>query len=384
MEPVELSAAGLLLRAWQPEDAAEVFRACQDPLIHRWTNVPVPYLPRHAEQFVGEHSPAGWNSGCRAPFGVFDAETGVLLGSHGLIRLDRAAGTGEIGLWTAPWARGQGVAQRASRAVARWALDVLRLRVLIWHTKLGNHTSRLVAERIGFAFDGPIRDLVRSRGGRLVDGWRGTLHPGEIRGEPSAWLAPGAPGAVRARVFAGHQPCLDAGAVRLRPPAPKDIDPITAACSDRDAVRWTNIPVPYTRADAEQLVETVAPRRWARADAVIFTIADPEDVCVGRIDLYLNQNPDDPRIGAIAFLITPDARSRGYATAAVRTACRWGFEALGLSRIIWRAHVGNIASRRVAEKAGFQIEGVERSGCDQRGERRDAWVAALTATDCSR
>src|SRR4051812_36023134 len=33
MEPIELTTGdGLVLRAWQPEDADDVFRACQDPL----------------------------------------------------------------------------------------------------------------------------------------------------------------------------------------------------------------------------------------------------------------------------------------------------------------------------------------------------------------
>ena len=42
--------------------------------------------------------------------------------------------------------------------------------------------------------------------------------------------------------------------------------------------------------------------------------------------------------------------------------CRWGFGALGLARVDWFAEVGNAGSRRVAEKAGFTIEGVLRRG----------------------
>ena len=53
----------------------------------------------------------------------------------------------------------------------------------------------------------------------------------------------------------------------------------------------------------------------------------------------------------------------------------------GKSRIGWRAYLGNEASRRVAEKAGFTIEGVGRGVCVQRGQRRDAWLGALLAGD---
>ncbi|WP_433533373.1 GNAT family N-acetyltransferase [Micromonospora sp. CA-263727] len=36
-----------------------------------------------------------------------------------------------MGYWTAPWARGQGVAVRAVRAVARWSFEELKLRRLL-------------------------------------------------------------------------------------------------------------------------------------------------------------------------------------------------------------------------------------------------------------
>src|SRR5262249_48852237 len=49
---VQIREAGLLLRPWRPEDEDAVYRACQDPQIHRWTNVPRPYLREHAHQYV--------------------------------------------------------------------------------------------------------------------------------------------------------------------------------------------------------------------------------------------------------------------------------------------------------------------------------------------
>ena len=49
-----------------------------------------------------------WADGTGAPFAVCDPATGELLGSCGLVSIDQD-GTGEIGYWTAPWARGRGV-----------------------------------------------------------------------------------------------------------------------------------------------------------------------------------------------------------------------------------------------------------------------------------
>jgi RimJ/RimL family protein N-acetyltransferase len=68
-------------------------------------------------------------------------------------------------------------------------------------------------------------------------------------------------------------------------------------------------------------------------------------------------------------------------TAALRAAARFGVQELGLKRIEWKAHVGNDASRRVAEKAGFTMEGILRQGCAARGERFDAWLASFLPED---
>ena len=56
------------------------------------------------------------------------------------------------------------------------------------------------------------------------------------------------------------------------------------------------------------------------------------------------------------------ARGQGVATAATRAAAGWAFGAVpGLERLQLRAAVENVASNRVAEKAGFTREGVLRA-----------------------
>jgi RimJ/RimL family protein N-acetyltransferase len=111
----------------------------------------------------------------------------------------------------------------------------------------------------------------------------------------------------------------------------------------------------------------------------IFAVVDPDHAYAGSVDLRIS--PTDPAVGEVGFLISPAARGKGYATAALGAISRWGFAELGLSRIQWRAEVGNYASRRVAEKAGFAFEGVQRAGTGRGETRRDMWVAARTAAD---
>ncbi|WP_344979891.1 GNAT family N-acetyltransferase [Streptosporangium fragile] len=63
----------------------------------------------------------------------------------------------------------------------------------------------------------------------------------------------------------------------------------------------------------------------------------------------------------IGYGVHPLYRGRGFAPEAVGGVVRWVFETTGLHRIELRADVDNIASLRVAEKAGFVREGVLRA-----------------------
>ncbi|MBM0259275.1 GNAT family N-acetyltransferase [Micromonospora sp. 4G55] len=382
MEPVEIIEDGLLLRPWQATDADAVHRACQDPDIQRWTTVPRPYLPEHAHGFVTGIAATAWAEGTGAPFAVCDAGTGELLGSCGLVSIDRALDSAEIGYWTAPWARGRGVTVRATRAVARWAFDALKLRRLVWQAEVGNHYSRLVALRAGFRVSGELRLAHPAEGGRTA-GWIGSLLPGEVPapGEPGP-AGPGTLDARRAAVFGRPQPVLFATAgdteLRLRPKEVRDLDAIVTTCQDPDTIRWTTVPHPYQRNDAEEFLDHCR-TNWARGASACFVIADGDDSYAGSIDLRLS--PADPLLADVGFMTAPHARGRGWMPSALAALTAWGFTTLGLARIEWKANVGNTASRRVAEKAGFTVEGTARGGLQHRGERCDAWVGALLAED---
>ncbi|WP_434742988.1 GNAT family N-acetyltransferase [Micromonospora sp. SH-82] len=381
MNGVEIVEDGLRLRPWQASDADAVHRACQDPDIRRWTRVPSPYRRRDAVGFLTDLAPAAWADGTGAPFAVCDEVGEELLGSCSLVSIDRVLRSGEVGYWTAPWARGRGVAERAVRALARWAFATLDLRRLLWQAELGNHASRLVALRAGFRIEGQLRlaDPVTEGG----DGWIGSLLPGEVP-------APGAPGpaatgtlaARRAAVFGRDQPTLFATVgdheLRLRPLEVRDLGAVTTTCQDPETIRWTTVPVPYRHDDAEAYLG-VTRRAWAAGTAANFVLADQDDCYVGVIDLRLS--PTDPLLADVGFMVAPHARGRGYVAAGLAALSTWGFTTLGLARIEWRAMVGNTASRRAAEKAGFTVEGTLRAGLNHRGQRVDCWIAALLPQD---
>ena len=177
----------------------------------------------------------------------------------------------------------------------------------------------------------------------------------------------------------GPQPVLTDGLVRLRAQTAGDLDAVVVACSDPETQRWTSVPSPYLREHAELFVLEFAPQQWRTGAGLVWAVCGPDDGYAGGLDLRISKS--DPGRATVGFHCAPWARGQGWTTAALTLACRWGFETLGLARIEWRAFVGNEASRRVAENAGFTFEGEQRSRLLHRGERRDSWVASLLPGD---
>lgn len=158
--------------------------------------------------------------------------------------------------------------------------------------------------------------------------------------------------------------------VHLRPFTLDDVAAVAAACQDPEIPRWTTmIPTPYTEEHAREWISG-----HAESDDVELAIIEREtERLAGAIGVALSQ----PGIGEIGYWAVPELRGRGYTTRALRLLARWAFHERGLARLQLMTFPGNRASERVAEKVGFQREGLLRAYSDQRGDRRDAWMWSL-------
>ena len=161
-------------------------------------------------------------------------------------------------------------------------------------------------------------------------------------------------------------PTLRDGDLTLRPKRPEDADAITAACQDPEIPRWTFVPSPYTRADAEAYLRSCAEEEAAGRSAG-FLAVDGEDRLLGSFSVM--ELDSEPGYGEIGYWVAAEARGRGVATRAVRLLTEWAQRELGLELIEILPHKDNTASRRVAEKAGYrdtgELRGAPRAGIEE-------------------
>jgi RimJ/RimL family protein N-acetyltransferase len=350
----------LRLRAHTAADVEPAYRMCSDPEFQRWTTVPVPYEPHHAEHFVLERIPAGWRDGGMWAWAIeWDGEFA------GTIDLRDGRGDGgEVGFGAAPWARGQGVMTRATRLVLRHAFDAFGWNVVIWRAFVGNWGSRRVAWKAGF------RDLVTARldgisRGVRHDEWVASVRAGQDLEPQGRWL---------------DIPVIDEETFRLRPVSDDDVDRVVEGTSDPRTYHWlAHLPLPYSPDDARAWFAQIR-ENAAAGEGVAWAIADPvSDVMLGNVSVFRLGSAAGNEVG---YWMHPDARGKGLMTAAVRRVVRHAFDELGCRRLYLRASAGNTASRYVAERAGFRHVGTDRSANVLRdGTFEDLLIFDLLDTD---
>ncbi|WEH41556.1 GNAT family N-acetyltransferase [Streptomyces sp. AM 2-1-1] len=166
--------------------------------------------------------------------------------------------------------------------------------------------------------------------------------------------------------------------LRLRPFAAGDTDAVHLACQDPEILRWTEIPSPYTRADAELFTATLAPAGWREDSGYHFALVERSGALAGALGLVRGPASGTYEVG---FWLAREHRGQGYGTEAVVRAAGWAFSVLGAVRLEWWAEVGNEASLAVALRAGFRRTGGRPARARADAPPRELWSASLFPAD---
>lgn len=148
-------------------------------------------------------------------------------------------------------------------------------------------------------------------------------------------------------------PTLEDGVVRLRPLTPSDAATWHAG-EDDEVRRWFQFPRPSTRADVDKAIEA-----WTRSWSEDGPIHNFGIVAIDSGELIGGVEVRDRGEGKayLSYQVFPAHRRRGLATRAVRLAAEHALVTMGAKQAVIITDEGNVASRGVAEAAGFRHDG---------------------------
>ena len=123
------------------------------------------------------HCQAAWAAGTENPFGLFDADSGELLGCVGLSQINRLHRSANLGYWIGAAHQGQGLAAQAAAQVAAFGFGTLGLVRIEIVVAPENAASLRVAEKLGATREVLARNRLFVHD-RPVDAWVYSLVPG--------------------------------------------------------------------------------------------------------------------------------------------------------------------------------------------------------------
>lgn len=354
----------LALHLLEPEHAAELHTLVHANAAHLgaflpWANRP--YVQEDARSFIDGnlrrfgHADAGFGFGIR--------EQGRLVGMIGIHDVQPVSRVCEIGYWLARDATGRGIMTRATHALLGLLYGTYRMQRAIVRMEPENTASRGVPERLGFRLEGTLRHAVERDGAR-----RDHLQYALLASE---WDGPRS----RARFGLDVTP-----SVRLTlPQAGDEGDLLAAVEADRGRLQrvqtWPRRM--RTETDAATWVAHAA-RTVSRRRGYPLLIRDK-----GRLVGGLSVADADRayRGGDLTGWLTADTTGHGVMTHALTRLAAALFDAGRYARLTLQLEPDNDAACRLAERAGFTLEGTQRSAADRGGRRRDLRLYSLLATD---
>lgn len=147
-------------------------------------------------------------------------------------------------------------------------------------------------------------------------------------------------------------PELETERLRLSGFTPDDIDDLLQIYGDPLVMRYISRGVRTREETAAALADQI--QHWRRHGVGMWAVREKTGRgLIGRCGLHMLDRTEEVEVG---YTLTRSAWGKGYATEAARQSLRFGFEDVGLERIVAVAQPANTASRRVMEKIGMHFE----------------------------
>ena len=162
--------------------------------------------------------------------------------------------------------------------------------------------------------------------------------------------------------------------ISLCPWKPSDREALMTLCNAVDRTYLSDrLPYPYTEADADWWLGMVAGNDGKEG---VWRAIVVDGQVVGSISVERMAN-ENRSVGSIGYMILTPFWSQGIGTEAVRQICGIAFRELALEHIIGEVFPENLASARVLEKNGFQLQETKAGDVVKGGKAMDVRVYGL-------
>ncbi len=166
----------------------------------------------------------------------------------------------------------------------------------------------------------------------------------------------------------------------LRPVEPGDLEGLSALDRDPEVMRYIGKGQLRSRQETEMGLQRLMQHQAQHGFGLWAVVRQSDQAFLGWCGLkYLDSTPEIE----VGYRLAQNAWGQGFATEAAIASVNYGFEVLGLDRIVAIAQPANLASRRVIEKLGMQFEKEARfydTDCVYYALNRDRWQAKLGST----
>jgi len=158
--------------------------------------------------------------------------------------------------------------------------------------------------------------------------------------------------------------------VSLRQANETDTNWIFDACQDAEIQRWTTVPKPYSRTDAQEFIKTLS------IEQSKFVIVDAVTQ-IGLGTIAVHSVSAESGEASAGYWVAPWARRQGVATQGLQQLVAHA-RTLGASAVTLEISPGNAASRGTAAKSGFIVVRTRVSSCHDGETPTDGLIYSLT------
>jgi len=132
----------------------------------------------------------------------------------------------------------------------------------------------------------------------------------------------------------------------------EDVDPMTDILSEEGVLRYFPKTEPLPRDRVEKMIASLL-KHWEERGYGLWAVeSQASGALMGRCGLQYLADTDEVEVD---FILGKPFWGQGFGTEAGRASVRYGFEDLGLARVVGIAHEENRASQRVLEKLGMEM-----------------------------